>query len=382
MALMKQSPIIFIFNSALSSGCDYVVQTIRIVSQGHPVFGLALGDIVSLPRLLTEKDKWIVRAVNGAIIFRPVSILPFIRFRGVRMFTYIGSAIFLRVYVGIRYLGKNKTLWFFEPFHMPMLLSVFLGYTSLYDCVDYYPGFNKTASREHYNVMKRASYVFANSQPLATVLRKVRRDVYRVPLGFATELFINRAQVRHAHDFNHTHPVVGFVGGISDRLDFPLLTSIIRSLPQVRFVFVGPREKNVFETNDSLETSLQGLRRLKNFEWMQAVPKNRIPNTISKFDICIIPYKVENLFNKYSFPMKSLEYFAMGKPVVSTAIESLRPYCENKLLFFMRNSTDFQRAYTTIKKYGWHRDRQKKQKSIAMNQSWGAKVFAILTLVG
>src|SRR3989338_5642624 len=323
MPMMKQSPIIFLFNSPLGSGCDYVVQTMRIVAKDFSVYGVALGDIISLPRFLLSKDKWIVKKVYGTYVVRPISLIPGIRFRFVRMIAYAATSMLLRIYIDIAYFSLRKFLWFFEPFHIPPLLYLFLGYRTIYDCVDYFPGFHEGAKREHNKIMHRATHVFANSEPLSEKLYVSRPDVITVPLGFAEKLF---KSVRFSPGRPKKPPVVGFIGNISSRIDFPLLNTVVRRLPNVQFILVGGFETNVFERKDRTGESLRLLRQRPNVRWISGVSKQLIPRVLSQIDIGIIPYRTNMAFNLFSFPMKVMEYFALGKPVVTTDIVALRPY--------------------------------------------------------
>lgn len=379
MPMMKKEPIIFLFNAPIASGCDYVTQTMRLVAKTHPSLGLALGDIIFFPKLFTERNPWIIRSSRGAVIVRPISLLPGVRFRWVRMITYISYALFLLSYMALRYFGRKKMVWFFEPFHIPPLLRIFQSYMSIYDCVDYYPGFSEAAGREHATLMRLATYAFANSLPLAGRLRQVRKDVRVVPLGFSDELFALHAVT--AVPPKKKQFTVGFVGSISDRIDFPLLSRVIASLPRVRFVFVGSKETNVFGTRDNVARSFHLLLRYKNMRWMGGVAKEKIPDILRGIDVGIIPYRENKSFNRYSFPMKVMEYFSAGRPVIATDIVSLRQYDALGLLTIARTPDAFVRAIRSLCVKGWDPVYQQKQRQQVKLHTWKKKIDAITSLI-
>lgn len=380
MPSMRAPPIIFVFNASIESGCDYVVQTMRLVAKTYPLFGLALGDIIFFPKLFTEKNHWIIRVLHGSIIIRPVSLLPGVRFRWVRMITYTSYALAVKLYMTLRYFGQKKVLWFFEPFHIPTLLRIFHSYVSVYDCVDYYPGFSDEAGREHAAVMKRAACIVANSEPLTKELKKVRSDVVCVPLGFADELFSNNVLSKHVRKKRRDF-TVGYIGSISGRMDFSLIEKVAVRLPTIRFVFVGPLEEHVFGARDTAANVWKRICRLKNVKWNKHVSKSDIPAILSGFDIGIIPYRVDNSFNRFSFPMKTMEYFAAGKPVISTDIHALRRYEKRRLLFIGKTPWEFTRVICKIQKYGWSMRQIQKQRDVAFFHSWKNKVATIIRLV-
>lgn len=379
MPMMKKDPVIFVFNAPLASGCDYVMQTIRHISPRHPAYGIALGDIVSLYKWFTLEDRWIVRRTHGALVLRPISLLPGVGHRWVRLATYLLYALLLRCYVDFRHRSDKKILWFFEPFHVPPLFWMFQGYTTLYDCVDYYPGFSKSAKSEHTYCMRASRFVFANSAPLALQLKKQRSDVRVVPLGFAPELF---ASFPIASIPPNKKPfTVGFIGSISDRIDFPLLYTAMGKLPSIQFMFVGPLERNVFGKADHTEDKLRALLRYPNMTWVPEVPKRTIPSILRHIDAGTIPYRNDLTFNRYSFPMKVLEYFAAGLPVVTGDIASLYPYAERGLLTVAHSASEYIRAIQTYQLLGWPRNRQRLQVQQARKQSWRKKIQSILTHV-
>lgn len=370
---MNNVPVIFLFNSPIASGCDYVTQTMRLVAKKHPSFGLALGDIIFFPKLFTEREPWAVRSLRGSIIIRPISVLPGVRFRWVRMATYMIYALFLSLFMVLRYFGSKRVVWFFEPFHIPALLPIFSGFTKIYDCVDYYPAFNQRAKSEHTTLLRVATSVYANSAPLAKAIRVIRDDVVTVPLGFAETEF-ERARVLTVPP-RKTPFTVGYIGSISSRIDFPLLTRTVKKLRDVQFLFFGSIEPDVFGRKDNTYDAFQSILRCSNVQWIPSISKASIPSVLARTDVGIIPYRIDNDFNRYSFPMKVMEYFAAGRPVVSTDIYSLRQFAKAGVLTI---APEFAQAIVYIRNNGWSREKQKQQRAFAIKHSWKNKIHAIM----
>lgn len=372
---MKKHPIVFLFNSPLQSGCDYVIQTMRAMGATHPLYGLALGDLISLPKLVIESHPWVVRHFEGTLIIRPVACIPGIRFRWVRIATYAFYAVILRILVAIRHPATPKMAWFFEPFHLSRLLHLFWGFQTLYDCVDYYPAFHPLAAAEHAAIVKQATYVFANSVPLFQSLSRVRPDTRLVPVGFADSLFVSHA-VRPIRP-GTKKLVVGYIGGISARMDFDMLIFAAKKLPRVGFRFAGPIETNVFGSDDDAGRKFTALRNLPNVSYVGELAKHRIPRFLSSIHIGIIPYREDSAFNTNSFPMKTLEYFAAGRPVIATRIAALEDYRTNGLLNIVSSQNAFVDAITVLQRKGWTSRKQKEQYAVAMKQRWAEKIRTI-----
>lgn len=379
MPMMKQSPVIFLFNSPIGNGCDYVMQTMRIVARRNAVYGLCLGDVISLPNYLMGEDKWIVRKVHGATIIRPVSVFPGLRFRFVRQLTYVLTAFAVRLFVDIKHRPSRKFLWYFEPFHIPVLRNLFWKYQTIYDCVDYYPGFSDVARREHAALMRQSTYVFANSKVLVRALQKFRSDVVSVPQGFASDMF--RGLPIPPVVPNKRIFTVGYIGSISARMDFSLLKKVICKLPEISFIFVGSIEFNVFGIHDDAQQAFRSLCQNPNVTWVPGVAKARIPTHLSRFDLGIVPYRTDIAFNRYAFPMKVLEYFALGRPVISTNIMSLRDYARDGLLTQAITADAVVRAIRYYRNHGWNSRSQKRQAAEAKRNAWEHKVDKIMTTI-
>jgi glycosyltransferase involved in cell wall biosynthesis len=62
-------------------------------------------------------------------------------------------------------------------------------------------------------------------------------------------------------------------------------------------------------------------------EVVGVVPHPELPRYLEDADVLLLPYRVDE-FTRGILPAKTFEYFATGKPVVSTNLPSLIPYQE------------------------------------------------------
>jgi glycosyltransferase involved in cell wall biosynthesis len=195
-----------------------------------------------------------------------------------------------------------------------------------------------------------------------------------VPQGFAFDDFAASGQNTQLQ-FPKEKPIIGFVGQMSERLDFALLHELISNNTQWNFVFVGPKHH---EPNVAYELNEQEIDRLFEYEncvHFDSQPKNTILSIINNFDICIIPYNINFAFNRFSYPMKIFEYFYAGKPIVSTPIEELKRF--QSLITLASSASDFTIAITQLLEKPWSKSRQAQQKRLAMKISWTEKILAI-----
>src|SRR5690606_31768338 len=110
-------------------------------------------------------------------------------------------------------------------------------------------------------------------------------------------------------------PLIGYVGAlISSRLDISLIAEVARELHTGTLILIGPQDQDFLKS---------GLHKLKNIRFIEKKNTQIIPSYLSYFDVCINP----QLLNKITignFPLKIVEYLAMGKPVVATATNTMK----------------------------------------------------------
>src|SRR5256714_23916 len=112
------------------------------------------------------------------------------------------------------------------------------------------------------------------------------------------------------------HPMIGYVGAITNHINHDLLAAMARLRPLWSWVFVGPRH-----------VSLRCLKDLPNVHFLGQQPHPSLVNFIREFDVCIIPYQI-NSYTATVFPTKLNDNLAVGKPVVSTNLPAVCKFNE------------------------------------------------------
>lgn len=138
-----------------------------------------------------------------------------------------------------------------------------------------------------------------------------------------------------AHVFQRSSgpPVALYQGGINDRLDFGLLTSLVDQMPDWAFRFCG-RELNTGDEWSALKSRA-------NVEYVGEVSPETIAELARGATIGLIPFVNEGLLRR-SLPLKAFEYLACGLPVVTVPIDSLDGHPE--LFTKASNASEFAAA--------------------------------------
>jgi glycosyltransferase involved in cell wall biosynthesis len=201
-----------------------------------------------------------------------------------------------------------------------------------YDCIDDVALYAGHASLERFLDYERrlvgcSDAVFVTAASLEERLRGVDpvKPVLRLPNGVEYEWFQREASRRSKPEDIQaiTRPVVGYVGSIADWMDYGLVREVAARRPDVSFVFVGPTDhpKRVAQLEQS-----------PNVHWLGRKPYHDVPAYVAAFDVCWIPFLGGRIV-EHTNPIKLFEYFALGKPVVTTPMGEVDRYGAERLVY-------------------------------------------------
>lgn len=168
--------------------------------------------------------------------------------------------------------------------------------------------------------------IITTSDYLNSEKKKLNKQSYVVKNGVDFELFIAHAKKRVS---TNSVKKVGYIGTLDFRFDIDIMEYTIKELPHVLFEFTG------YLLNHNIK---ERLLQYENVSFFNSVKPHEVPKLLSKYDLGIIPYKMDEV-NKNIYPLKINEYLAVGVPVVMTDFANLNDFkdmvksAENKEFF-------------------------------------------------
>ncbi|MDQ3008607.1 MAG: hypothetical protein M3Q81_03350 [bacterium] len=374
---MNKTVILVPFSSSLINGCDYSLQTLAILGKKNYVYGVQLAEPYTWKSLLKDifgKKCTLYSTGDRYSIFRLPFLIPGQRFKKIEKANYLIGSLLLRVYFYFKHGSCQKILWLFEPYQTITFFKLFKSYFKLYDCVDYFQATSSEVKQDEQYILSHSDLVALNSRTLQRLHGRINPHTILVPVGFPDAIFTPfSAQVKKFQKKKRL--IIGYIGGINDRLNFKLLRELVTLHPQDIFKFVGPMQvdNNVIEPEVLRQVEL--LKKMPNTQWIDNQPKSAIPGIILSMDICLIPYDIRNPFNRYCYPMKLLDYFFFQKPVISTAIEELKYF--PSVVMIGDSAADFSSHINDIRNNGWSATKGKYQQEVALSNTWEKKVTLI-----
>ncbi len=185
----------------------------------------------------------------------------------------------------------------------------------VYDCNDYPPGFPgalRTARTFFHKTIRAADLVTVVSDKLREdVAITGHRNIHLVGNGVDFPLFSERSGRPTPSDVELLqHPIIMYVGVLSDWFDFKLLHHVAESFAPASVVLIGP----IISKNAEIEA--ERLRGIPNVHLLGPKAHADLPTYIQVASVCIIPFVRNDLIARFS-PNKMYEYLAVGKPVVT-----------------------------------------------------------------
>jgi teichuronic acid biosynthesis glycosyltransferase TuaH len=163
--------------------------------------------------------------------------------------------------------------------------------------------------------LDEADLVIACSPTLADKWRSMGFDPVLVPNGVDAAAFAAVDTAPWPHDVRLPSPIVGLVGHLSDRIDLAMLEAV--AARGCSLLLVGPRQPAF--SGDRVEALLKR----PNVQWVGRKTFGELPSYLKVIDVGIVPYR-DDAFNRASFPLKTLEYLASGRPVVTSDLPAFR----------------------------------------------------------
>lgn len=214
--------------------------------------------------------------------------------------------------------------------------------------------------------------VLSVSEGVADELRSRGVEAAYLPNGCDAAFYAGVDSAPDPPDVDLPGPVAGFVGHINSRTDLALLEATVSA--GASLLLVGPRDPN-FEPR-----RFAALTARPNVHYAGQKPFDELLPYLKKIDVGLVPY-ANGQFNRNSFPLKTLEYLAAGRPVVSTPLPAVRSL-RTELVTLATTPAEFGRAVLREAHLTHRPALAAERRAFAARHSWDARAEQLLGLLG
>ncbi|MBN1879066.1 glycosyltransferase [bacterium] len=198
----------------------------------------------------------------------------------------------------------------------------------------------RDAGEREQRLFSRADTVFTGTYALWQKKHQFHPETEFIPCGVEIDHFM-KANDPDCHvpddiaSIKSRGPVIGYFGGLNERIDADLLVYVAESIPTASVVLIGPifADFGLSDFEDKWASLLPDPTspgfRLKpippNLHIMGIRKYQELPAYLKAFDVCLLPYVLSQATIDIH-PVKGLEYLAAGRPVVSTPLPDVKAF--------------------------------------------------------
>lgn len=355
-------------------------------AQGHRVLfientGVRPPNVRDLPRVAQRLTNW-WRSTKGfrqvrenLFVYSPLIVpLPYSR-----VARWVNSTMLLRA-LGrwMRATGFHRPItWTFLP--TPLARDLVAGLDSelaIYYCIDDLASSSPEASRiagSEQQLFRDADLVFVTSERLRARAAQFSQRVHLFPFGVKLQAF---EDVRLSSDgppldiASIPRPIAGYVGGLHQWVDQPLLCEVAAKMPDVSIVLVGPAQVDV-----------SALQQCPNVHLLGQKAHADVPRYVKAFDVGLVPYRLSE-YTANVYPTKLNEYLAMGTPVVATDLPEIRRFNQDHD-GIVSIAADGDSAVAAIRRAFEDSScaARERRVDVARGNSWSARIAAMSVLI-
>ena len=170
---------------------------------------------------------------------------------------------------------------------------------------------------------------------------------------------------------NQNKPIIGYYGALASWFDYDMIKYLAEKRPDYNIVLLGIKYDDSFDKQD--------LDKYSNIYFLGSKDYNILPNYASKFTVCTIPFLINEITQATS-PLKLFEYMALGKPIVTTAMNECKKY---QSVIIANYNDDFVKKVDRAIEIQKNKDDDYFQvlKKEALENTWESKTKEIIRLL-
>ena len=265
---------------------------------------------------------------------------------------------------------RRATLWTF-PYNFHLREHHPPDTPVVYDWIDdlsVFPQERSLLDRNHRAALKEATVFASVARTLDAEARRVRPDALYLPNAVEFDRFAREEAPAPLVDpalsdlLSAGRPIAGYYGAMARWFDYELLDEVSRLRPDWSFLLIGP------DHDDSL-AGQPALAR-PNVAWIGPRPYETLPRYLRLFDVATIPFQI-NAITLSTSPLKLFEYFAGGKPVVTTPMPECMAFPEVRIA---ATAPEFARALDEARQDGVDAAFRARLRAAGRANSWDARV--------
>ncbi len=225
--------------------------------------------------------------------------------------------------------GLDAICYVFHPVFWPYVECLGARYVVFhaYDAYDVMPEWTPQLKAWQDRLLARADLRVATFRGIARFYPEpLRESIRELPNGVDAERFLRGPAACPRDLAAIPRPRLGYCGTITAKLDVELLLRIARARPDWHWVLLGEACLQT-EPDAAWMSAWDAFRALPNVHYLGAKPFDEVAAYAFNMDVNTICYRTGDAgWWAFGSPNKLHESLALGKPLVATPLETIRPF--------------------------------------------------------
>src|SRR3972149_9558856 len=283
---------------------------------------------------LSSAAKFYIYLLGTLFKFDNSFVWEFFRFRKLHLVILLFYLLFQKLILGKKIILYTTNGYYDQVYsYVPFDASVF-------DC----PDIHKAEFEKNKIWINKFDLIFVNTKLVLDLIKKYNNRIQIIPSGYRNASKVNFSSQKIPNS-------VLFLGGISQRIDYELLSEVIKKLSDITFYFIGEVYLNKYyaEPEDRIRLKKwDAILDLKNVRYLGEFSEPELRSILPFFEVGIIPYHTSDVFNYYSNPIKLYDYLASGIYVISTHLANTASFSKDFPVFIARSPHEFIRKIKLV----------------------------------
>ena len=239
-----------------------------------------------------------------------------------------------------------------------------------------FPFDRKSLDADHNRGLVESFLVTSVARRLHDAALTVRPDAIYLPNGVDEEHFLASEALPEddpemAEFLTRKKPLIGYYGALAEWFDYGLVERVAAMRPDWNFLLIGP------DYDDSMRERGQDLLALPNVSWIGPRSYDTLPAYLNLFDVGMIPFVINEITLATS-PLKLYEYFAGGKPVITTRM----PECEaHSIVQIVNDAEEFAQALDVALERGKDPGYRARARQLGVDNSWRSRARTVAEIL-
>jgi glycosyltransferase involved in cell wall biosynthesis len=237
------------------------------------------------------------------------------------------------------------------------------------DDIEVFPYDRQFMETNHRRALEEATVVASVARRLHEQALLTRPDALYLPNGvddhhFADEKILLPEDPDLRSLLEAGRPVAGYYGAFAEWFNYELLAQLAALRPDWNFLLIGqPYDLSMRQRGESM-------LKQPNVHWIGPRKYEVLPAYLRLFDVAMIPFVINDITLATS-PLKLYEYFAGGKPVITSPMPECMAYHE---VFAAGRLQEFSEALDSAKRQASDRNFRDRLRQMGRENSWAARI--------